>query len=333
MDELFQFLTHPDSNVRHLAIQHISGFTNTLDFTPDHIKAIMPLIQDDPTTIAHDALKTLINLSSKPNYCAVMNHSEFLKQLILLIILPKNITADLCCMLLNNLSKHESFLLDTLLPKQDDITTSLLDNLIEIFLRGEGKRFNQNADFHFISGVLSNLTMFTPGARFMLGKSKVDDQYRLLKVICFLGHENLYRRGGCASVIKNCCFDTSVHMWLLTDPELNLLPYLLLPLMGPEDYDEEDMNDMPEELQLLPNDKKREPDAKIRLILVETLLLLCSSPSTRDVLRMKKVYPILQKMHLVEQDEQVQETIERVVQMLMRDEAKKRDVGIEDVEE
>ena len=120
-----------------------------------------------------------------------MSCIEFLHQLILLIVLPKTVIADLCCMLLNNLSKDPS-VLKNLIPLNEDSqktsTTSLLDNLIEVFARGEGKRYNANADFHFIAGVLSHLSSETAGAQFMLGRSKVDSQYRLHKVIAFLGH-------------------------------------------------------------------------------------------------------------------------------------------------
>jgi hypothetical protein len=251
-------------------------------------------------------------------------------------------------MLLNNLSKHESVVRRILPPSEPSNSaepssknprkTSMLDNLIEVFGRGEGKRYNPNADFHFLSGVISNLTTVTDGAKFMLGTSNVDGQHRLLKMIAFLNHENLIRRGGVTSVIKNCCFDTASHGWLLTNPDLNLLPYIMLPLMGPEEYDEDDLDGMPDELQLLGDDKTREPDAQIRLILIDTLLLLSTTLEGREILRAKKVYRIIQKLHLVETSEEVQEAIERLVQLLARDESqenveKKLDVGITEVDE
>lgn len=235
-------------------------------------------------------------------------------------------------MLLNNLSQQEE-ILKHLIPNESetDSKTSLLDNLIEVFCRGEGKRYNPQAEFHFLSGVLANLSMNTQGAHFMLGKSKVDGQFRLQKIIAFIGHENAIRRGGAISVIKNICFDIPSHSWLLTDPDLNLLPFLLLPLAGNEEYDEEDMDGMPDELQLLEETKQREPDWKLRLILVETLILLCSTRSMRELLRLKKVYPIVQKCHLWETNEHVQEAIERLVQLLARDEAL-LEVGVEELD-
>ena len=56
---------------------------------------------------------------------------------------------------------------------------------------------------------------------------------------------------------------------------VQILPYVLLPLAGPEELSEEDMEGMPDELQYLPDDKTREADAKLRLMLIETLTQVC----------------------------------------------------------
>lgn len=84
------------------------------------------------------------------------------------------------------------------------------------------------------------------------------------------------------------------------------------------------MEGMPDELQLLPDTKKRESDAKIVQMLVETLVLLTSTRFGRDTLRHRKVYPIVQKLHLASVNDQVNDVIERLVNMLMRDEEKPR---------
>ena len=61
------------------------------------------------------------------------------------------------------------------------------------------------------------------------------------------------------------------HKWLLSE-EVDLLPSLLLPLAGPEQFDEDDMEKLPEDLQYLADDKTREPDPDIRKMLLEALL-------------------------------------------------------------
>ncbi|PCH39617.1 hypothetical protein WOLCODRAFT_168043 [Wolfiporia cocos MD-104 SS10] len=60
-------------------------------------------------------------------------------------------------------------------------------------------------------------------------------------------------------------------------PGMDILPYLLLPLAGPEEFDLEDQELLPAVLQFLPPAKTREPDPVLRLTHVETLLLLCTT--------------------------------------------------------
>ncbi len=60
------------------------------------------------------------------------------------------------------------------------------------------------------------------------------------------------------------------HEWLLSD-EVDLLPRLLLPLAGPEEFEEDDMDKLPDDLQYLPPDKTREPASDIRCMLLEAI--------------------------------------------------------------
>lgn len=62
------------------------------------------------------------------------------------------------------------------------------------------------------------------------------------------------------------------HEYLLDEEKINILPILLYPLAGPEEFDEEDMDGLPIDLQYLPQDKTRESDPDIRQMLLEALL-------------------------------------------------------------
>lgn len=77
---------------------------------------------------------------------------------------------------------------------------------------------------------------------------------------------------------------------------------------------------MPEECQLLPPDKQREPDDRIRLIHIEALLLIASTLTGRFELRKRNVYRVVQLLHKAEQEVEVKEAIERLVNFLQRDE-------------
>lgn len=84
---------------------------------------------------------------------------------------------------------------------------------------------------------------------------------RLLPFTEYAG--SLVRRGGIVGTLKNCCFDVQNHEWLLS-PEVDILSYLLLPLAGPEEFDDEDNDKLPTTLQYLSETKQREPDLDIR---------------------------------------------------------------------
>ena len=66
------------------------------------------------------------------------------------------------------------------------------------------------------------------------------------------------------------------HEWLLGE-EVDLLPALLLPLAGPEQFDDDEEEKLPMELQFLPDDKQREEDPVIRKMLIEALIKVISS--------------------------------------------------------
>jgi len=123
-----------------------------------------------------------------------------------------------------------------------------------------------------------------------------------------------------ASTIKNVAFDISPHRLLLSESDVNLLPYVLLPITGPEEFSEEETLAMLPDLQLLPSDKARDSDPQIILTHLETLLLLTTTREGRDLMREVKVYPIIRETHLHVEDEEVREAADRLVQVLMRDE-------------
>ena len=53
---------------------------------------------------------------------------------------------------------------------------------------------------------------------------------------------------------------------------MDILPHLLLPLAGPEEFSEDDMEKLPTDLQYLDDTKQREPDPDIRTMLLDALL-------------------------------------------------------------
>lgn len=89
------------------------------------------------------------------------------------------------------------------------------------------------------------------------------------------------------------------------------------------------MDELPTDLQLLGPDKTREPDSAIRLILVETLILLATTRTCREAMRHRGVYQVIKLAHLAETVAKVTEPMVQLVNLLMREEAD--DTAIEEV--
>lgn len=216
--------------------------------------------------------------------------------------------------------------------------------LVDAFIQGaqveEDKAKRQRkGELHFLASVFGNLSSSTMGRAFFMTPRKSSAsssamEYPLSKLTAFTEHANTIRRGGVASTIKNCAFHAASHKAMLsaesdsvavppseiTAPGVDVLAAILLPLAGPEELDLEEQEKLPDALQLLPPNKKREPDHVLRITHIETLLLLCTTRWGRDYLREKAVYEIVRVMHENETVDKVSEHVERLVQLIKGDE-------------
>ncbi|KAG2067749.1 DUF383-domain-containing protein [Suillus decipiens] len=225
--------------------------------------------------------------------------------------------------------------------------------LIDAFVEGasidpSGDRTSRKrkGDLHFLASVFANISTSPAGRAFFVTPQPTDplnpnstNEYPLAKIVVFTEHEDTIRRGGVASTLKNCAFSSQVHQVILSPeavvvppstlsvPGVDALPYILLPLAGPEELDLEEQEKLPSALQFLPSTKKRDLDPVLRLTHIETLLLLCTTRWGRDYLRGHGVYEIVRGAHMEETVDKVSEHIERLVQLLKGDE------GVETAEE
>ncbi|KZP01678.1 DUF383-domain-containing protein [Calocera viscosa TUFC12733] len=207
----------------------------------------------------------------------------------------------------------------------------------------------RKGELHFLSSVFANISAIPAGRTLFLTPVAPDPviygegeaEYMVAKLLAFTEHKDLIRRGGVLSTIKNCAFYAPAHRALLSPetakvkcppseiaaPGINILPFLLLPLAGPEEFDLDDQELLHPTLQFLPPTKSRETDPVLRLTIVETLLLLCTTYWGREELRRNGTYQIIRMMHETEEDDNVIEHIDRLVNLLKRDETEdtKRD--------
>ncbi len=241
------------------------------------------------------------------------------------------------CILLANCAKNDNIIKVFNFKKQlnNDIFKSevLLDSLMDCFVKGSDRSLNKFANYDYLSYFFADLSKHLKGRKYFITKQNYDNIVPITKLLVFTEkYDNKVRREGICSTIKNSLFSIDSHEFLLNDSEINLLPYLLLPLAGPDGLDEEEMFALPDELQLLPDDKKREPLPTIITTHLESLLLLCSTRKSRDYMREKSVYPIIRELHKVVSDEEVQDRCEKLVDFLMRDESSEKQ-KIEEIEE
>ncbi|KAG2362174.1 hypothetical protein BDR07DRAFT_1357939 [Suillus spraguei] len=225
--------------------------------------------------------------------------------------------------------------------------------LIDAFVEGasidpsKDRTFRKRkGDLHFLASVFANISTSPAGRAFFVTPRPTDplnpnstNEYPLAKIVVFTEHQDTIRRGGVASTLKNCAFSSQVHRVILSPeavvvppstssvPGVDALPYILLPLAGPEELDLEEQEKLPSALQFLPSTKKRDLDPVLRLTHIETLLLLCTTRWGRDYLRDHGVYEIVRGAHMEETVDKVSEHIERLVQLLKGDE------GVETVDE
>lgn len=251
-------------------------------------------------------------------------NKSFVNHVIQSIIKPNEPNVDLYCVLLANIAKDDAvtsiFQIKAAQTSTDLKSPLAVDQLVDCFVKGAEKKLNKHATFDYLAFVFADISRLNEGRKYFSTAQTYDNVVPLSKLLVFTEYENPVRRAGVASTIKNTLFELSEHINILDRESVNILPYLLLPLAGPEDIPMEELDELPEELQLLPPDKARESDNEILCVHVESLVLLGSTLYGRDFMRNTGVYPIIRELHLAVEDDNVREICERFVQLIMADE-------------
>ncbi|CAK1360316.1 Protein HGH1 [Cercospora beticola] len=346
LEELVEFLHHGNTQIRQIAAENLVGYSTSQPslFKRNQLEPIkdLKLLIKDYAPIAKNALTILVNLTDDQEVVkSLIEDDACLESILRRVTDPKDPNANEHCMLLANLAKSDSITklltLKRPIPKEKNLSTSPLaiDQLLDCFVKGASGSYNPKADYDYLCYVFADISKHEAGRKHFLtprteGSSSDDgaatDGEKVLpitKLVVFTEHKSTIRRRGVVSTIKNVCFDIDSHPTLLRPSEedgVGLLPYILLPLMGSEEYSDEDTDGMLDECQLLPPDKERESQNDIICIHLETLLLLTTTKEGRKVLRDVRVYPIVRELHAKVEDENVRESVDRLVQVLQRGE-------------
>ncbi|KAK9480127.1 hypothetical protein V1514DRAFT_326484 [Lipomyces japonicus] len=331
LEELVEFLHSPQAVIRNIALQNLVGLSTGPQrtiFLQNDLRPIkdLKIIARDSAPIAKQALTILANLSEFVKVRSLLAEDlTFLEFVVSSIAKPDESNADLFCILLANIAKDNAtsniFKLEKDSNKTSDIQSSkVLDQLLDCFVKGADKKLNKNANFDYLAFVFADISRLVEGRTYFTTKQEYDGVVPLSKILVFTEYHSPVRRAGVASTIKNSLFQLQEHMALFDPEDVNILPYILLPLAGPEELKAEETLELPDELQFLPPDKKRESDKDILGIHVESLILLGSTKAGRDYMRDRGVYPLVREVHLNVEDEDVREICERFVQLIMADE-------------
>ena len=271
---------------------------------------------DSSEALRKDAALALINLSADTETAKKMVAD---KQLIVKLwqIIQDQVypSSDPACMTLSNLTIDKLSCSDIWQTFQDNKVS--LNMIVDVLCQPYKSEMEKQPRFHYLGPLLSNLSQLADVREIFVG----EDCKLLQKLLAFTDYkQSSVRRGGVISCVRNCCFDTDIHQMLLN--QLDLLPKLLLPLAGPtpESFSEEEVEELPIDLQYLDEDKVIEEDADIRKLLLEALLQLCATKKGREILRKQNTYLILRELHKVEKDETVLLACENVVDILIKKE-------------
>ncbi|XP_015593528.1 protein HGH1 homolog isoform X2 [Cephus cinctus] len=314
LKEISQFLDLKTRlDLKAVALQHVLSTTGSLEGReillgiPEILRQLVLLAQDSVVAVAKDAALSLVNISAdEPGASALLVISETSKPSV--NEKPSDNLIDVSLRIIHLIEK----------------SNYTWDALVAAFTAQ--KYNNKGANLHYLGPVFSNLSQSPSVRKYLMDKERCAIQ-RLLPFTEYA--ESIVRRGGIVGTLKNCCFDEEYHEWLLSD-KIDILSHLLLPLAGPEEFDEEEQDKLPVDLQFLPENKERERDSDIRLMLLEALAQLCVTRRGREILRDKNAYVILREFHKWEKDKNVLLACENVVDILIRTE---EEIGLDNLKE
>lgn len=309
-------------HVKKPAIEYFLGLTGTdegkmfIGTSDKFIKNILDLTEDPDDAVVKASYETLINLATLDSTCQRILKCKNCSDVIITnfekIMDPKYKHADLVCKFLSNLTRSEECAQKVAEIIKDTDKVKVV-KLVTILCT---KDYNSDADLHYLAPILANLSQ----SRHIRDEILNRDQWVIQRLLPFVSYmESDIRRLGVVSCIKNCCFDEEHHDWLLSD-KVDILSYLLLPLAGPEEFDDDDMEKLPDRIQYLPPDKTRESNAEIRRILLQAILKLCATRDGRQYIKDKNTYVIIRELHKSEGQRSNIPAIMNLIDILIGDE-------------
>ncbi|XP_068690495.1 protein HGH1 homolog [Montipora foliosa] len=319
VQELLPFLSlNARGDVKEKALDYILGLSGSvngrkfLKENDEYLQRLLDLTKDSNPRICADAFLVLVNLSAESLISEKLLEYNFSEPFLSYTLNPASEHAEKAAMILSNVTRTERGCREILNVAKRNEDCSL-NKIVDVLCL---ESYNPHCKLDYLAMFISNLTQLQEFRDFILNKDLCVLQ-RLLPFTTY--NASLIKRRGVVGALKNCCFETASHEWLLSET-VDILPYLLLPLAGPEEFPEDDMEKLPPDLQYLDDTKEREPDADMRKMLLDALLQLCTTKHGREVMREQNIYIILRELFSWEIDAEAKKACSHVIQVLIGDE-------------
>ena len=205
-------------DVKNIAIDYFLGMTGKEDgkqmiaSSQIFLEGIVSLTEDSDSVVYSKAYKTLINIATDSNLCLkitkMYTFPEFAVSSFKKIICPDYDQADSVCKFLSNLSRPEECAntIATIILSNKEVSISKMVNTLC------NLKYNPKANLNFLAPLLANLAQVSSVRKELM----TDKEYIIQRCLPFLSYdESKVRRGGVASLIKNCCFETGIYKYVL----------------------------------------------------------------------------------------------------------------------
>lgn len=242
--ELLPFLAPgARADLQAAAVQHVLALTGTgsgralLAGQAALLRALVELAVAPTPGPSRDASRALVNLAADPSLHPPLLAAdpELPARLLRCVLNPQWPWAEEASAVLANLSREPApcaALMEKLMAAEPERLG--LERLVQALCV---PNYNAAAPLHYLGPLLSNLSQQAEVRAFLLDPDRCVVQ-RLLPLTQYT--DSSVRRGGVVGTLRNCCFEHRHHKWLL-GPQVDILPFLLLPLAGPEEFSEEEM--------------------------------------------------------------------------------------------
>ncbi|KYQ92105.1 armadillo-like helical domain-containing protein [Tieghemostelium lacteum] len=323
LKELVGFLQDPKPEVKILALQHLAGISQdeesikTLKQT-NIVTYLLRLITDSNHVISRHSLTILINLCSDADMLSEITKKNIVPRLVDGSTDSKNKLSEIYSMLLSNVTHTKEGCLQ-LMQAGKELEAFYIMKLVQVLLQDSNSSDYLTTPKHsWIINIILNVTQIQEGRKIVLDKDNLIFQ----SLLPLIHHKDLVKRRGIVGIIRNCCFSEIHQEYILTSEAIDILTIILLPIRGNDRLDDDEMKGMSPKLQNseIPLDNQREQDKECRKMLIDSLIFLTKTKKAREYMREKKAYPIIRNYYNKEDDEEIKENIEKVVEILLRDE-------------